>query len=171
MELSILDYILIFVFLITAIHAAFRGIIAEVTGIAWLVIGLLFAVSFYPEGAAYLRTKVLSDVEYIPEILAFLVLFWISFIVIKILGRMLREIIEGMHLSALDKILGIVFGIVKGIVVVGFILFIIRVQPLADTDKLLRDSYVNRLLMPHIEKIERDTEIERVLPGGGGLNV
>jgi membrane protein required for colicin V production len=171
MGLSILDYVLIFVFLITAIHAAFRGFVVQITGVAWLVIGLLFAVSFYPEGGAYLRTKILSDVEYIPEVLAFLALFWIAFIVIKIFGTMLREIVERLHLSALDRILGVMFGIIKGIAVVGFILFIIRVQPLTDTDALLRESSVNRLLMPHIEKIEKETKIDRIVPLAGGVNV
>ncbi|MDR3324989.1 MAG: CvpA family protein [Spirochaetaceae bacterium] len=152
MELSILDCILIFVFLTVAVHAAFRGFVAELAGVAWLVAGLLFAASFYAQGAAYLRTWVLGELDYVPEVLAFLALFLAAFVVVKILGCMLKEIVEGMHLSALDKVLGVVFGLVKGVVVVGFILFAMRVQPVFDARELLRDSAVYGFLTPQLDR-------------------
>ncbi|MDR2864918.1 MAG: CvpA family protein, partial [Spirochaetaceae bacterium] len=124
----------------------------------WLVIGFLFSFSFYREGAAFIRTKMLSGTAYIPEAMAFFTLFLIAFIAIKILGGMLKEIIQSVGLGLPDKILGLGFGIIKGIIVIGFILFIIRVQPLVNGGKILHGSMINRILSPNIEKVRQTVE-------------
>jgi membrane protein required for colicin V production len=154
MHFVLLDIILFFLFLIIVFHAAFRGLIEEVSGIAWVVLGFLFAFAYYKEGAIFIRTKILSDVPFVPESIAFLALFFLTFLVVKILCGMLEKLINGVGLGSLDNLLGFVFGIVKGIAIVAFIIFLIRVQPITDGNKILQNSVISKLLVPHIENVD-----------------
>jgi membrane protein required for colicin V production len=163
MRLVTLDIILIFVFLIITLHASFRGFIAEAGGAAWIVLGLLFAFSYYKEAAVYIRTKIINEVPAVPEVLAFLSLLLIVFIVIKILCGMLATIVDGLGLGFLDKLLGLIFGVVKGIIIISFIIFLIKVQPVTDGGDILENSFIVNILMPHIEKVEENIQHKNII--------
>lgn len=149
------DVLFFILFAVIVIHAALRGFIEELTGAAWLVGGLLFAIAFFREGAAFIRARGLDGVRYLPEALAFFILFLIAFIAINIFGGMLRDIIERSGFVPLDRLLGVVFGICKGIVIIVVLIFVIRVQPLSDGNEILRESVIARLLAPASPAIEK----------------
>jgi membrane protein required for colicin V production len=92
----------------------------------------------------------MPDVKTIPEIAAFIVLFGIVFIIMKILEYLLKDIIEGIKLGGADRFLGLIFGFVEGLVVVSLVLFIIRIQPLFDPGALLSESFFAGAILPLI---------------------
>jgi membrane protein required for colicin V production len=153
--MNILDIVLILIFFICVVHSVVRGFVEELTSLSWVIIGLLMAFSFYKDGATFVRTKILADVKYIPEIIAFIVLLFIAYIVIRILGSMLKTIVSGIGLEGIDKILGLVLGIIKGFAVVCFIIFVIRVQPVTDGQKILQNSVIAGYLSPGIESVQQ----------------
>ena len=90
----------------------------------------------------------------IPEILAFIALFLIVFLVIKLLEIMLKGIINEIKLGGADRFLGIIFGFAEGLAVISLILFVVRIQPLFDPSSILSDSFFARLLLPLITGTE-----------------
>ena len=160
--LTVVDIVLLVLLAIIVLRAGLRGFVEEATGVAWIVLGFLFSFSFFKQGAAFIRTKALHDVQYIPEVLAFLALFFIAFVAIKIIGSMLKEIIERTHLDILDKALGFIFGFFKAAVLIAALIFLIRIQPVFDSETLLKDSVIARLFIQNEAVIQKTLEPRNV---------
>ena len=116
------------------------------------MLGILGAVLFYKNGAEFIRTKTMAEVKYIPEILAFIGIFLIVFILFKMIEKVLKDIINGIKLSGVDKLLGAAFGIVEGIAIVSLLIFLISVQPLFSAGPVLDGSIFADILLPLIVK-------------------
>ena len=153
MNMLPLDIVFGIIILIFAIRCALRGLVAEVMSWAAVAFGLLFAFLFYRRGAVLIRERFYSG-EVLPEILAFAILFFIIFIIIKILEYVLRDIISRIKLGGIDRILGAVFGIMEGLLLVSLILLIITIQPLFDPAPVLAQSFFARFLSPFIGLIQ-----------------
>ena len=150
MNVNALDIIFILLITIFIIRCYLKGFLSEFLTMSALVLGILASLFFYKNGGEYLRSQFWPGVEVIPEVVAFLALFLIVFITVKILEIMLKGIIERVQLSGADRFLGIFFGLAEGIAVVSFILFILRIQPLFDPASILSESLFARLLLPFI---------------------
>jgi membrane protein required for colicin V production len=148
-----LDIVFTVLILIIVIRAALNGFVEEAFGIAWLVLGLIFSINFYRPGAAFIRTKVLSDVKILPEVLAFIVLFLIVFIIVKIVTFILKDIVQKIKLKGLDHFLGLLFGIIEGLLAVAIIIFIINIQPLFDKNDVLKNSIYNQFLSGNVMSV------------------
>jgi membrane protein required for colicin V production len=149
-----LDIVFTILIFIIVVRAALHGFVEEVFGIAWLVLGLMFAISFYRPGAAFVRTKVLNDVKILPEVLAFIVLFLIVFVVVKIITFILKDIVQKIKLGGLDHFLGLLFGILEGLLAVAVVIFIINIQPLFDKNDVLKDSIYNQFLSANVKAVQ-----------------
>ncbi|MDR2133654.1 MAG: CvpA family protein [Treponema sp.] len=150
MSFAAIDILFAALVVIFTVRCALRGFVGELFSMASLVLGLLAALYFYRNGALFVREKFMPGLKIIPEITAFVVIFLIVFICVKIIEGMLREIIEGIRLGRADRFLGIFFGFAEGIIVVGLILFVLRIQPLFDPGPILEKSFFGNLLLPFI---------------------
>jgi membrane protein required for colicin V production len=147
---SVLDAIFILLIVVFALRCYVKGFVSELLSMSAIISGLLASLFFYKNGAEYLRAKFWPDLKTIPEIIAFVALFLIVYIIIKILDVTLKGIIQGIKLSGVDKFLGIIFGLAEGIAVISLVLFLLRIQPLFDPSSLLQDSIFARFLLPLI---------------------
>jgi membrane protein required for colicin V production len=132
------------------IRCYLKGFISELLSMAAVVLGLLASLFFYKNGADFLRDKYMHDLKVFPEIIAFIALFIIVFVIVKLFEIVLKDVIEGVRLKGADHFLGIVFGLAEGLAVVSLILFLLRIQPLFDPSPLLADSFFARILLPLI---------------------
>jgi membrane protein required for colicin V production len=154
MNMAIIDIIFIVLIFILIIRSALRGFVGEVMSMASVVLGLLAALLFYKPGAAFVRTKILEDVEVLPELIAFVSLMIIVFIVIKILERIIQDIISRITiLGGIDHSLGLVLGFLEGLLLVSLILFVLSIQPLFNPEPFLENSFFAKLLNPLVGKI------------------
>jgi len=150
MNLAVIDFIFIALIALFMIRCYLKGFIGELLSMAAIILGLLASLYFYKNGAVFLREKFWPGLKAIPEILAFIALFLIVFIVVKFLEIMLKGIINGIKLGGADRFLGIVFGLAEGLVVISLILFLLRIQPLFDPSSILSNSFFAGLLLPLI---------------------
>ena len=153
MNFVAIDFLFIALILIFAVRCALKGFISEIMSMASVVLGLLTALYFYSKGGEFVRIKFLPDVKILPEIIAFVALFLIVFVSIKILEALLKDIVEGIKLGGADRVLGIFFGIAEGVVVVSLVLFILRIQPLFDPASIFENSIFAEMLLPLITGI------------------
>ncbi|MDR3172109.1 MAG: CvpA family protein [Treponema sp.] len=150
-NIAIIDLIFMVLIVIFVIRCALRGFIEEVLSMAAVVFGSLGAFLFYKNGAAFIRTQFpsLAAVQFIPELLAVMILFFSIYVLIKLLGRILKDIIERVKLGMVDRILGIIFGLIEGISLVSLVVFVLSLaQPIffKDTPFLDRSIFAQRLL-------------------------
>lgn len=98
------DIVLIIVLTILALHGLLIGIIRSVFDIVGILIGYVLAVSF-------------SGFIGIPRALAFLLIFVLIVVAVHILGRIISKAIKATPLGAIDRILGGLLGLAKGLVI------------------------------------------------------
>lgn len=150
-NISVIDMIFFILIILMIIHGYVKGFIGELFSWAALVLAIFGAVFLYPAGAEFIRTKAFQNVRYVPEILAFIAIFIVIMLLIKILEYMLKDVAAGAILGGVNKLLGAVFGLVEGVALTAIILFVFTIQPVFDVSKILEDSILARILLPLIQ--------------------
>jgi len=148
---SVIDLVFVGLIGLFMIRCYLKGFITEILSMAAVVLGLLAALFFHKSGAEYLKNQFWHDTNIVLlKIAAFAILFIFVFAVIKIVEKMLVNIIDAVSLTKADSYLGIIFGLAEGLVVVSLILFLLKIQPLFDSTEMLNDSIFARFLLPLI---------------------
>ena len=115
-ELTLFDFGLIVILIISGVLAFVRGFIQEVLSIgAW--IGAIAATIF---GLPYLKpfTREFIANPMLADVVTGAAIFLISLVILWIITRMLSNSVKGSALNALDRSLGFVFGLARGAVLV-----------------------------------------------------
>jgi len=117
---TVADWIIVAVIVLSVIQAAISGFFHEAFGIAGLILGYLLAAWNYQRLAAryapYLKSMWLG------EIAAFLIIFLAVLVVAGIAGRITRHIVKEAGLSFVDRVLGGALGLLRGGLIVAVIL-------------------------------------------------
>jgi membrane protein required for colicin V production len=113
---TLLDLIVIAIVLISALLALSRGFVREVlTLVCWIGAGAVAYFAFTP-----LRPMVLQAVhnDLVADLVTAAVVFLVPLIVFKLLAGMITRGVEDSRMGFLDRILGLLFGIARGVVLV-----------------------------------------------------
>jgi membrane protein required for colicin V production len=148
MGFSVLDIVFVILIFLLSVRCFFRGFITELMSMASLVLGLLAAFLFHKPASAFIAEKWLPDSTILADIIATAALFIIVFAAIKILERIIQDIISAVDLGGLDRLIGLLFGLVEGVLLVTMIVWVISIQPLFDPQPLLDSSVIARILLP-----------------------
>lgn len=117
------DILIIAIIAAGFLYGFLKGIISEIFALAGLVIGFIIAMRF----SFIIKPYILPFVKKEPfaMIISFILLFLLSAAVIIFIGIFFKKAAKFVHLSWLDRIIGGIFGIVKGVVIAGIISLII----------------------------------------------
>ena len=131
LPISITDIAVGVVLILSGLLALSRGFVHEVLSIgSW--IGAAFATLYaFPYARPYGRDLV--ETEFIADIGVGIALFIISLIVLTIITKIIAEQVQGSALNPLDRSLGFVFGLLRGVVIV--CLLYAAVEWMIPTDK------------------------------------
>jgi len=153
---SIIDIVFVGLIGLFMIRCYLKGFVSELLSMAAVVLGLLAALFFHRNGGLFLKKQFWHDTNIvILEVAAFAILFIFVFVIVKIIEKMLINIIDEVSLTNADSYLGIIFGLAEGLAVVSLILFLLRIQPLFDSTAMLNDSIFARYLLPLITGKEK----------------
>ncbi len=144
MSFAIIDWIFSIIILIFAISGVIKGFIDNVFGKIAFVAGILLGYLFYKDLAAVL----LKDIKYpyVANVLAFLLIFVVTFLAIKILQMIIAKAFEWSILKSLDRTLGFIFGIVEGLAVVCLLIFLLNAQPFFEVQNIFEGSFFYNLI-------------------------
>ncbi|MEJ2101046.1 MAG: CvpA family protein [Desulfobacterales bacterium] len=137
------DVFTIIVVSYSIIRGLFRGLVKEVSSIIGVLGGFYAAYSYYPLVARLIDGLVKSN-SYL-NILSFLVIFCTILIIISIIGIVIKYLLNVAFLGWVDRICGVGFGLIKGILIVT-VLFIILTTFLPKGAPLIKKS----VLAPHV---------------------
>jgi len=107
-----LDWGIVAILVLSVLLAAAQGFLHEVISLAGVVVGYLLAAWEYWRVAAWLAPYVKSAP--VAEIVAFLAIFFAVVIAAGIIGRIARWLAKEAGLGWADRLLGTVFGLVRG---------------------------------------------------------
>ena len=110
--MNTLDWLLIILVAYSVVRAVLRGFFREALALAGLIFGFLFACWFYRDLAIELKGLITSTS--IAELAAFLVILAATMIFASLLGKLLRHTASAIGLGLVDRLLGAVFGLVRG---------------------------------------------------------
>src|SRR5579863_976805 len=115
MGLSALDWLMVLVVVLSTAQAASEGFFHEFFSLAGVVVGFLIAAWEYPRAAAWYAHYVNS--QWTADIAGFFTIFFVVLLLAGLVGRLARRAVKGIGLSGVDRLLGAVFGCLRGIAV------------------------------------------------------
>ncbi len=153
--MNALDIVIGVILAYCLIRGVFRGLVEEISSILGVFAGIYAAVFYYPQGAVFL-SRWMAEAAY-RNIISFLVIFGLVFIVVGVLGVLIKYLLNIASLGWLDRLCGVAFGGIKGILVVAVLLMVLTAF-LPRGAPLIKQS----LLSPHVSLIA--TRLAKIVP-------
>lgn len=122
MELNIVDLVLLICFLPGAVQGLRRGLVDQLIGLISLILGAFIAFRFSSALTVRLAPTFPGVDGKLINVLSFAILMAVVFVVLRILGGMLKKVISISTLGWLDRLCGFVFAILASALVIGLVL-------------------------------------------------
>jgi len=140
------DIIISVIFGYCLVRGLFRGLIKELASIVGVLSGFYAAYTYYQE-VARLMSDWISNTAYL-NIVSFLMIFCFIFIVISIMGILIKYLLNIVFLGWVDRLFGAVFGMVKALLIAA-VLLIMFTSFLPKGGTIIESS----ILAPHVSMI------------------
>ncbi len=146
--MAVVDYVVVGVVALSAIIGLVRGFVREVLSLAIWVAAVMLAIGFSGDLAAWLPPRI--EGESLRFIVAFAGIFVGALIVGGIVQWLVKRLVETTGLSGTDRVLGFVFGGLRGAAVC--IVAVIVLRPFAAEQPWWRNSHA----IPVLSAFESD---------------
>lgn len=125
-----IDYVIIAVIGLLAVFGALRGFVLGLLSLCGWIAGGWLIIAFGARGADLLVNYIsLPEARYL---LASLVLFFSAVLFTFLLARMLGAVVEKQGLGGMNRVLGMIFGAARGVVLVTVLVLLARLTPLPE---------------------------------------
>ena len=121
--MNYIDLVLGIILIIAAIQGFRKGFIVEAASLAALILGIWGAIKFSDWTAAYIS----KTFDYHPgslNTIAFVITFVVIVILVHILGKILDTTVKAVALGFLNRLAGIIFGVLKTAVILSILLLL-----------------------------------------------
>lgn len=142
--MTLLDIIILGIIVVFVIAGAKRGLVWELFTLAGIGLGLWIPYTFRAPIADFIsRYTDPGQTRIVVTVVAFLVIFSLIYIIFSHIGYFLHKLLEKILLGWLDRLLGALLGLAKGMLLVGLVLVAIFLSPWREQgDRLVRKSKV-----------------------------
>jgi membrane protein required for colicin V production len=152
-----IDYVIIGIIALSAIISIVRGFVKEVLSLVAWILAFWVALTFSPQFSV-----LLSDYISTPSIslfTAFSGLFIVTLILSALVNNLIAAIVEKTGLSGTDRMLGVLFGLLRGVAIVTLLVLLAAATPMPN------DAWwQNAVLIEHFEKLA--IWVRQFLPAG-----
>jgi membrane protein required for colicin V production len=156
-SLNVTDYVMIAVVLLSTIVSLFRGLVKEMFSLATWIVGFWIAIKFSGRLAAVLGKFIANPT------IRYMVIFVTIFILVVILSTLVNKLfslfIDKIGLDGVDHLLGMIFGFLRGLFLIGVILLLINFTSFVE-DNWWKES----VLIPHFKVMLK--WLEKMAPEG-----
>ena len=119
--MNYIDIVLGLLLLFAAISGFKKGLIAELASLAALILGIWGAIEFSDITSEFLVETFNLQSEHL-NIISFAVTFVVIVILVHIIGSVVNKLVETVMLGFVNKLAGLVFGILKSALILSIIL-------------------------------------------------
>lgn len=152
--MNILDIILLICFIPALVQGIRKGFIAQAISIISIIVGIWASARFADVVAGWVAQYITAS-EQVMKVVAFALILIVVFFVLGLIGKMLEGIFNFVLLGWLNKLLGVVFALLKTALIVGLV--IMAFSSLNDTFHLVKEEVLNEsVLYPPLKKIAFD---------------
>ncbi|MEX1665720.1 MULTISPECIES: CvpA family protein [Zhongshania] len=110
------DWAILAVISASALISLIRGFVKEALSLLTWAVAFFIAVAFHPQAVALLES--LIDKVYLREILAYILVFITVLVVGSLITHIIAVMVKRTGLSGTDRLLGMIFGTARGLIVV-----------------------------------------------------
>lgn len=121
--MNYIDIILLILLLLSAINGFTKGLIAEVVSLAALILGIWGAIEFSYVTSEFLIENFNLTARHL-NIISFVVTFVVIVILVHIVGNVVNKMAEAVLLGFVNKLAGLVFGIIKSALIISVLLVV-----------------------------------------------
>ncbi|MBQ8013660.1 MAG: CvpA family protein [Treponema sp.] len=150
MTFTFIDIVFLIIIAAFAFVAMIHGLIKELFGKLAVIVGLV--AGFYFCGVLAPHIEKIIKIPAVDIVLAFILIFITAFLIVKIIQIIVGAIFSGEIMKSLDRVLGLAFGAVEGLLIVSCVLILMKAQIWFDFDSLLSSSTVAKILLPYLEQ-------------------
>ena len=149
--MNILDIILLICFVPALIQGIRKGFIAQAISIVSIIAGIWTSARFADVVSAWIGQFITAS-EQVLKVVAFAIILVIVFLVLAAVGKLLEGMFKLVMLGWLNKLLGVVFALIKTGLIVGLV--IIAFSSLNETFKFVQESVLNEsVLYPPLKNL------------------
>ena len=125
-----IDWVIITLIAVSTLISLKRGFVKEALSLVTWVGAFVIARTFHPQMQSLLESTV--ETPLVRLVAAFAILFFATLIVGAIVNNMIGHLIHATGLTATDRVLGMTFGLLRGVVIVIVAIAFTRYTPLAN---------------------------------------
>ena len=149
--MNILDIILLLCFVPAIFQGIRKGFIAQAVSIISIILGIWASAHFADVVSGWIAQCITAS-EQVLRLVAFALILVLVFLVLAALGKMLEGVIKLVMLGWLNKLLGVVFALLKTGLIVGLV--IMAFSSLNENFKFVQESVLNEsVLYPPLKKL------------------
>ena len=149
--MNILDIILLVCFVPAIFQGIRKGFIAQAVSIISIILGIWASARFVNVVSDWIAQYITAS-EQVLRLVAFALILVLVFLVLAAIGKMLEGVIKLVMLGWLNKLLGVVFALLKTGLIVGLV--IMAFSSLNDSFKFVQESVLNESIMyPPLKKL------------------
>ena len=123
--MNVLDIIFIIPVVWLAYNGFKKGLIIELSTLFALIIGIYLSLYFSDITAEFLKNSLNVKTKYL-NIISFVSTFVLVIIAINLLGKLISKLVDMVALGFINKSAGGLFGVIKAVIFLSFIVFIIE---------------------------------------------
>jgi membrane protein required for colicin V production len=141
-----IDATIVIILILSMVMGFINGFVKEVASLAALVLGIWGAIKFSGFTAAKLYDYFDMSGQYV-GLIAFIITFGIIVVVIHFIGIVADKIITAVALGFINRLLGIVFGLLKSVLILSVFFVVLNVinekRPFLPKDKIEASVFYN----------------------------
>ena len=142
---NLIDVGLLLVVLVSMAIGIFRGLVREVLSIATWALSVIISMKYYTEFSGYLTG--ITDNETLRSGIAIGIIFIACLIIGTIISHLISTLVKSTGLSGTDRLLGFIFGFLRGALVVAIIALIVNFTDFSENN-MWKNSIVTKQIEP-----------------------
>ena len=142
-----IDYTIIAIIALSVLISVMRGFVREIVSLVIWVAAIIVSFIFYQYIAGLLVNVIHSDS--VRLVVSFVGLFLATLVLGMLINYLIGQLVSNTGLSGTDRVLGIIFGVARGILVVVLLMMLAGLTPFSK-----EQSWNESVLIPHFEPIE-----------------
>jgi membrane protein required for colicin V production len=156
-----IDWAILIVIGLSAGISLLRGFVREALSLAGWVIAFFVAKGFYQEFSSLLASYI--ETPSLRYAVSWAALFLITLTISGLVNYLLGQLVERAGLSGMDRIMGMTFGALRGILLVAVMILVLREFTPVQQDRWWQKSQ----LIPHVEQLSDwfFEQVDDVMPG------
>ena len=155
-----IDWAILIIIGLSAGISLLRGFVREALSLAGWILAFFVAKGFYQEFSTLLESQI--DTPSLRYAVSWAALFILTLTISGLINYILSQLIEKAGLSGMDRIMGMAFGSLRGVLLVSVAVLLLREFTPVEEDKWWKSSQ----LIPHVEILGNwfYDQVDNVLP-------